>query len=296
MSYQQKITRKTPALIVLLLDVSNSMNNMWGSSGKTLAEGASYAVNRTIRDILINACVPNTEIMNYVNLAVYAYGTGSDDKSVVWNLGSTSEPSEGFANAEDWAHAHHRMKEINLGVLADDSSLAKSEKLPIWVETQAIGWTPMCKALDKASEVVKNHISTVSEDWSGTDSFPPIVINITDGIPTDHGDDWNVFKKAASGITDQATSDGNALLFNIHLDSSGDSNRILFPDYSPDHSIYAKELAEVTSILPAEMARRGRNELGFDIPENAKGYCLNADFESLVAFLRIGTTVAVSDE
>ena len=127
MSYQQKITRKTPALIVLLLDVSNSMNNLWGSSGKTLAEGASYAVNRTIRDILINACVPNTEIMNYVNLAVYAYGTGSDNKSVVWNLGSTSEPSEGFANAKDWAHAHHRMKEINLGVLADDSSLAKSE-------------------------------------------------------------------------------------------------------------------------------------------------------------------------
>ena len=44
------------------------------------------------------------------------------------------------------------------------------------------------------------------------------------------------------------------------------------------------------------MTKQGRKELKIDIPESAYGYCLNADFQSLVAFLKIGTTVVVSED
>ena len=49
--YSKKITRNQPALITILLNVSNSMNEEWGWSGKSFAAGAMYAVNRTIRDL-----------------------------------------------------------------------------------------------------------------------------------------------------------------------------------------------------------------------------------------------------
>jgi hypothetical protein len=41
-----------------------------GPSGKSLAAGAMYAVNRTIRDLLFNACIPEGEVLNYINLAI----------------------------------------------------------------------------------------------------------------------------------------------------------------------------------------------------------------------------------
>jgi hypothetical protein len=288
--HTQKITRNKPALIVILLDVSHSMNAMWGQSQKTLADGATKALNRTIRDLMINACFPQGEIMNYINLAVYAYGTGDDNEQVEWRLGTLAEPKSGYAAAEDWAPSHHRIETMDLGLLADNSQIAKSQKLPIWVEQEAIGWTPMCAALNKAAKVVKNHISNYS------DSFPPIVINITDGQPTDHNDDYTVLQKAANSIKNQETTDGKTLLFNIHLDSDGEENIVLFPATPPAHTIYAEELAKSSSILPAEMARMGRKVLKEHIPESALGYCLNADFNSLVAFLRIGTTVVVGSE
>jgi|TARA_B110000914_G_scaffold208259_1_gene205602 hypothetical protein len=52
--YSKKITRNQPALITILLDVSNSMNEEWGSSGNSLAAGAMYAVNEDITIAAIN--------------------------------------------------------------------------------------------------------------------------------------------------------------------------------------------------------------------------------------------------
>ena len=288
--YSKKITRNQPALITVLLDVSNSMNSEWGSSGKSLAAGAMYAVNRTIRDLLFNACIPEGEVLNYINLAVYGYGTGEDGNGVSWRLGKLSEPSTGYALAEDWAGSQHRMETIDLGRLADNAQIARSQKLPIWVEEEATGWTPMCAGFNKAASVVKTHIANFPS------SFPPIVINITDGQPTDHNGDYSNLQKAALHIKQQETEDGNALLFNVHLDQDGEQFTIMFPDSPPQHSEYARELAKCSSILPAEMTKQGRKELKIDIPESAYGYCLNADFQSLVAFLKIGTTVVVSED
>jgi hypothetical protein len=148
----------------------------------------------------------------------------------------------------------------------------------------------MCAGFMKAASVVKTHIQNYPE------SFPPIVINITDGQPTDHNGDYSNLQKAALQIKQQSTTDGEALLFNVHLDQHGESYTIMFPDTPPQHSEYARELAKCSSILPAEMTRQGRKELKVDIPESAFGYCLNADFQSLVAFLKIGTTVVVGED
>ena len=53
--------------------------------------------------------------------------------------------------------------------------------------------------------------------------FPPIVINITDGKPSD-GDP----RPQAAALRDVASQDGNALLFNVHISASGEKP-ILFP-------------------------------------------------------------------
>ena len=272
-AYCRKLTRENPGLIVILLDGSNSMNDPWSNSGRSLAEGAAFALNRTLRDLALNACY-NAEdgTRNYMDVAVFTYGTEmGDGHGVEWTFGTLSQPSNGYAKATDWVPAFLRQKKTDHGTL------------PIWIEPHAVGWTPMCKAFNQAAQVVKQH----TLDYP--DSFPPIVINITDGIPTDHDDDWKQFERAAEKITSESTSDGKALLFNYHFDASGQESAILFPDSPPQHSQYAMHLGRITSVLPANMVRLANEKLGLEITEAALGYCLNGDMQQLSAFLQIGT-------
>ena len=66
--------------------------------------------------------------------------------------------------------------------------------------------TPMCEALKYASDALSSWVTQYP------DSFPPIVINVSDGNATD-GDPVPL----AHQIMNLNTSDGNALVFNIHL-------------------------------------------------------------------------------
>lgn len=276
-TYSKKITRANPSLIVVMLDGSNSMNEEWGNSNSSLAEGAAFALNRTLRDMALNACY-NAEdgTRDYINLAVLTYGTeDGQGQGVDWTLGTLRQPAEGYAKATDWVPAFIRQETQDAG------------SLPIWIEPYAQGWTPMCKAFGQAAHIVEQHINAFPA------SFPPIVINITDGIPTDHNEDWSQFERAARAITDQRTDDGHALLLNIHIDASGQGHSVMFPDEPVTYSRYAEHLGRVSSVLPANMVARANEKLSLDIEEAALGYCLNADLAQLSAFLQIGTYVPV---
>src|SRR5262249_38290683 len=82
-------------------------------------------------------------------------------------------------------------------------------KFPVWFDPSCANGTPMCSAFRKASEIVQGWASEHEK------SFPPIVINITDGESTD-GDPI----PEASALTSLGTDDGPVLLFNAHLSSA----------------------------------------------------------------------------
>jgi hypothetical protein len=114
-------------------------------------------------------------------------------------------------------------------------------------------------------------------------SFPPVVINITDGEATD-GDP----AVEAEALRSLATQDGNLLLFNCHI--SGTSHEsILFADHEeglPDQ--FAKLLFTMSSVLP-EGIRESASREGFKISEKSRGFAFNADLVELIRFLDIGT-------
>jgi len=114
-------------------------------------------------------------------------------------------------------------------------------------------------------------------------SFPPIVINITDGDGTD-GDPIPY----ADTLKQRCTLDGNVLFFNCHL-SATPADPFLFRGNSelmPDD--FARKLFQMSSLLPESMVAKGR-EMGHDLENNARGMVFNADMVSLIKFLDIGT-------
>jgi hypothetical protein len=114
-------------------------------------------------------------------------------------------------------------------------------------------------------------------------SFPPIVINITDGQATD-GDPG----AAANGLKDLKTEDGQVLLFNIHV-SSTSALPIEFPsDESRLPDDYAKHLFRMSSPLPGYMKTIAREE-GIPVGDSPRGFVFIGDMVSVIRFLDIGT-------
>ena len=153
---------------------------------------------------------------------------------------------------------------------------------PVWFEPRAQGKTPMWSALRAAHDVLCGFIGR----YPGC--FPPIVINISDGAATDR-----IFEPEARALWSLASSDGNVLVFNIHLSTKGEK-QILFPSHNLDlPDDYARRLFIMSSLLPPQMLQQARIQK-IALAEGARGFAFNADLVSVVMFLDIGTRVGNS--
>ncbi|MBI2804650.1 MAG: VWA domain-containing protein, partial [Planctomycetes bacterium] len=158
--------------------------------------------------------------------------------------------------------------------------VSQTIKFPVWFEPVAYGATPMGEAMDKAWHVLVDFLNR----YPGC--YPPVVINITDGEATDADPE-----KHAACIRNLAGSDGNALLFNLHISSLSDLP-ILFPDKSAVLADdYAQMLFRMSSILPPRMWNEAKKE-GHRLSELSRGFAFNADLVSVIKFLDIGTRVS----
>ncbi len=263
MPYTAEISRSNPACFLFLLDQSGSMSEDIGNSRKTKAEAVAEAINTLLLEIILR-CVKGKEVLDYFHIGIITYGE----------------------------EVNFAIKNISNKELIPISELAKNplrieitnqnQRKPIWFEPIASGNTPMCKALKKTYSILENWIKTFPN------SFPPIVINITDGEATD-GDPLEPAEK----IKQLKNNDGNVLLFNIHL-SSIDTNPIEFPDNEnilPDR--FSKLLFKMSSILPQYMRLEAKNA-GYKVSDGTRGFVFNANMEALVKFLNIGTRTSYS--
>ncbi len=153
-------------------------------------------------------------------------------------------------------------------------------RFPVWFDPVASGCTPMCEAFRLAGQTVG--------EWADQSSgaFPPTIMNITDGDPTD-GDP----EPLAQLIHQLATDDGNVLLLNLHI-SGGTGAKVLFPESEDQISgPNAKRLFRMSSVLPP-MFHSAAAGLGYSLRPGARGYGNNAGFIDLVNFLTIGTQAA----
>lgn len=140
----------------------------------------------------------------------------------------------------------------------------------------------MCEALEMARTAIEDFVK------SCPDCFPPIVINITDGVATD-GDPEPI----AAALRAIASSDGNVLLFNIHL-SELIEKPIKYPisDALLPPNEFAQRLYRMSSPLPPEMIKEARLMEEVEIADGARGFVFNGDLDSVIQFLDIGTRVA----
>jgi hypothetical protein len=270
MSYEAEVSRNNPSAFLFLIDMSGSMTDPYGN-GKRKADGVADAINKLLTNLSIK-CTKSEGVRDYYDVGVISYG-----KQVQPALAGELA---GVALSRISAVANHPARVEERTKKEDDGAGGIAEvkvKFPVWFDAKAAGATPMCEAFKLAHGTLEPWVQQHAY------SFPPIVINITDGESTD-GDPTEEAEKLRA----LATQDGNLLLFNCHISGTAGES-ILFADSDeglPDQ--FAKLLFNMSSVLPPAIRDSAQRE-GYQVSENTRGFAFNADLVELIRFLDIGT-------
>ena len=283
MSYNAEISRNNPGCFLFLVDQSASMMGaLGGQPGNYKHEQAAAALNRTLSEI-VQRCSLGEEIRDYFHVGIITYNTTRTGAPLVITPFEDVGPAAPFRLASEVEAA---AEVTDRPVKASDGKgglIELIEAVPEWLVPEASGATPMCEALALAKQALEQWVSEHPE------SFPPIVINISDGAATD-GNPVPI----ATDIMNVATQDGDTLLFNVHL-SDVSALPVMYPGDEgelPKNEGYALDLFQMSSVLP-ERSRRQAANLGIPVTDQSRGYVFNSDLAALVQFLEIGTRPAL---
>ena len=310
MPYTASIDRRNPGCFLFLVDQSSSMSQpLGGQVGQLKMNAAADAMNRVL-NALVQRCSRGMEVRDYFHVGILGYGHAieapydpgksyfyMDENEVVQSPPATGEIPQSAKMFEErivsvFPGTDPQCPFLPIGQVADAARVVDrdvwevgasgeavevSRKVPVWLHPHAGAQTPMRQALLFAEEAVTLWIA------QHPDSYPPIVINVSDGNATD-GDPEPVARR----IMGLATADGNSLLFNCHL-----SDRSSIPTQYPDsgdnlHDDFARQMFRMSSILPAGCIQHAAR-LGITVSRESRCCVFNADMVSLVHFLDIGT-------
>ncbi len=280
--FSKPITRLHPTAFVVLIDRSGSMTEKISFAGAEMSKSRAVAlVANSFIDELLHRARRENGVCDYYDIAVIGY-SGDGVESLLAPKGEFTTPSR-------LAASRVRREQISRErMLPSGRSIMTVTEQNMWIEPKAAGITPMCGAMRDALALL--------ERWcrrkQNAASYPPTVINITDGEASDGNED--TIRSIAAAIRATGTSDGNTLFMNIHLAKGGDARPVLFPS-SPEElpgQRYARLLYDISGEMPENY-----HDVIAGIRPGAvppfRGMAYNSPVGELVAMMNIGSINSV---
>ena len=215
-----------------------------GDSAVRKANAAADAINKLLMDLIIQ-CTKNfgEGPRNYFDVGVVGYGSRA---GVGPCFGGALKGQE---LVSIWDLAAHQLRVEERAKRIPDGAggvVTVPVRFPVWFDPVAEGGTPMTEALQLARKILEPWVAGHRK------SYPPIVLNITDGEP---GSDP---AGAAKELVSLRSDDGDVLLYNLHL-SSLVRTPVTFPASRaklPDRQGFVKVAG---GVQPGESPVRSRN-------------------------------------
>lgn len=269
--YKNSFSRKNPGLVVIMVDQSGSMCYTSKKNGLSLAENAANSVNNLINEFILKLSTTSASgeevVKSSIKLVVIGYGGPNDEAYIICD------------DMIDKIAEDYPMGKVKISTR---EGLFEQDCIEV-VQPVADTCTPMAWAMSLAKDEVSKWLKT-----HNTPEDPvPVIINISDGIPTDSEED---VKKYADDIKNMTMPDGNPRIFNIHISDESEQD-IRFPK---DKGEFADNCAELLFDISSEVTQ----DLIQSIPElvnsrvqgGEKMMMSNvSDPVVLLNFLKIGT-------
>lgn len=278
--YKQEITGKHRTAFIFAVDRSLSMSERvvceWGHT-LTKADMVAQAVNDMLSELekraLREGCV-----RNYFDIAVLGYWDGKVVPLI--------DPKRPFIPISELRNYEpRRYDRVVEHCDRNGCRVVTEESADAWIDPVASGSTPMYEAFWEIGRLVSGWCANPLN----AGSFPPVVINITDGEASDC--DPVELRNESLNIRRQGTADGNVLLMNVHITTSTCGGSLLFPtdDEVGHENLYSRLLADCSSVMPSVfngIVRDMRRDEA-EPPYLAMGY--NTSPKDLFAMLNIGS-------
>jgi hypothetical protein len=271
--YDVAMNRDRPGCFILLVDQSGSMNRRIAGTKIPKREAVADAVNGLLYEAVLQA-TGDEGMLHRFDIGVLGYGVGEGVQSA---FEKDLTPIDEIA-----AMAKPPQRRVVHRPDGHGGTVEETVELPIWFEPVAKGQTLMYAAFERALAAARTWINAHPA------SFPPIIINITDGGFTKRDPTPLVIE-----IQELSTQAGNALVFNCHI-SETEGAVVMYPgpERAAGFDKRMRQLYQMSSELPDLMQRRAV-EMGYEVEPGARGYVLHADAASLMDFLEIGGTNAM---
>ncbi len=282
--YNAEINRKNPTAILIMIDQSGSMGfntHFYEGEEQTYAEIVSKMVNEMLNEV-IGRCTKSEGVRDYFNVCVLGYGGKSNtEANILWEDGLRNKDWVSISELKE--NANYEKRTV-VKTIRGKNKVSEIE-VPYWFKPVAKHQTPMGDAFNKSHQLLIDWIK------AHKNSYPPVVINITDGAQTDYSDDALI--ETAQKLQALNTTDGNVLVLNIHI--SGGSNAVIFPltDIELPNNEYSKRLYEMSSVMPETYnvdISNIRNDK--DAFSNYRGMAFNVSMDNLFNLIDIGTSGA----
>ena len=259
-----------PGCFVILIDQSFSMSENWQTGTK--AEVASSIVN----SMIYNLCLANETregIKDRCRICVIGYG---EQVHTIVN-GMLSDVYE----------SPLELKKVKKSIPNGAGGNIEIEtKQPIWLQPKARNGTPMHTAFERAGEIVQQWCSKWPEN------FPPIVFNITDGLASDPFLTGEIARK----VMDSRTTDGNVLVYNVHIANSGPEVVLAHDRAKLPSDRSAEFLFSISSVLPEPLFQMARDH-GYSPQPDTRCFAHNVRETALPLILEFGTLLgSLGDE
>jgi hypothetical protein len=275
MAYKQSWGSTHPGCLILLLDQSGSMSDPFGSyqagAGRRKCDMVATVLNGFLNELIVTNTIAQedgtTEVRPRADVAVIGY-----EGDFVGSILSGMLSDRAFVTLSE-LQMNPLDIERRTRTEIDDTGQAIEVQVPfpIWTRPKAGAGTPMCEALQLAYDL--------AQEWADTHpyNYPPVVINVTDGMATD-GDPNDI----AQAICQVSTYDGQALLFNVHI-TDINSAPVTYPTSENElpNNKYAKNLFDISSVIPETSRTYLQTQLGRMVPLGARGLIFNGDAASV---------------
>ncbi len=267
---------------MFLLNQSFSMEGPLGGTANRKCDKLASAINVWLQNMTI---LPSGEegIKDWIDVGVLGYRTDAQANPIIESA-LQGAPADRWIVSVAQLGANPARIDTKIQHIPNEQTGEMIEvpcEVPVWVDPKAKGGSPMCHVLYRAHETLN--------EWIGHhhNSFPPIVVNITDGRSQDG--DPTPYAEAVRALS---TNDGNVLLMNCHLSTTA-ADPLLFPTGEkglPDELAWV--LFRTSSVLPEPFHRYAVTE---EVPlqKNARGMAFNTDMAGLVQFLNVTAQVVL---
>lgn len=279
--YSQSITREHRTAFLLLLDRSGSMRERVLFDGREVTKACAVAetANRFLFELTERAR-RSDGVRDYYDVAVLSY-SGDSVESLLSERPefiSVSELARRRTEQSIWSREH---------LLPDGRHTIVTTVTPRHILPHAEGRTPMYEAMLEACDMLRRWCG----DSRNAASFPPVVLNITDGEFSDCGEED--LADISHRIRSLGTDDGNVLLLNIHI-ASGSGAPMIFPTES-EISLggrNAEIMARCSSRMPASFEAVIGQYRGREAEPPFVGMSYNAPITEVLNIINIGSISA----